>query len=199
MPLALEGFYFYGRAANSKIKKSMNRLKIPLAILSLAATHLASASAVVVGMNMQRYLDHQHQEMAQHAAPPASPDQSFGTAGDPAKATRNVEIDMLDSMRFFPSNIQVKQGETVRFVVSNKGKVLHEIVLGTKQSLAEHGQHMKEHPNMAHQGAYMANVAPGKSTDVVWKFTKTGTVYFGCLVPGHYEAGMTGTITVSAN
>lgn len=175
----------------------MNRLKTTVAILlGLAATHFASASAVVAGMNMQHHLDHQHPQTPHQTGAPTSPGLPLGTAGDPAKATRNVEIDMLDSMRFFPSNIQVKQGETVRFVVSNKGKVLHEIVLGTKQSLAEHGQHMKEHPHMAHQGAYMANVAPGKSTDVVWKFTKAGTVYFGCLVQGHYEAGMVGTITV---
>ena len=54
----------------------------------------------------------------------------FGQQGDPAKATRTVHITMNDAMRFEPGELVIKQGETVRFVVVNKGKILHEMVLG---------------------------------------------------------------------
>ncbi len=92
----------------------------------------------------------------------------------------------------------VKQGDTVRFVARNKGKVLHEMVLGTMDELKEHAELMRKHPGMEHDEPYMAHVAPGKTERIVWQFTKAGEFYYGCLVPGHFEAGMIGKIVVSA-
>jgi len=90
----------------------------------------------------------------------------------------------------------VKRGETVRFVVSNKGKVVHELVLGTMDDLKAHSEMMKKHPGMEHDEANAADVDPGKSGALVWRFTKAGTFHFGCFEPGHFEAGMVGRITV---
>jgi uncharacterized cupredoxin-like copper-binding protein len=103
---------------------------------------------------------------------------------------------MSDAMRFSPAEVTVKRGEVVRFVVANKGQVLHEMVLGTKAELEKHAELMKKFPGMEHDEPHMAHVDPGKSGEIGWRFTRAGTFYFGCLIPGHYEAGMVGKITV---
>lgn len=124
-------------------------------------------------------------------------EKTFGREGDPKKATRTIKIDMADTMRYSPSTITVKKGETVRFEVKNSGKIMHEIVLGTMQELKEHAELMKKHPGMEHEEPYMAHVPPGKNERIVWQFTKPGEFYFGCLIPGHFEAGMVGKVTVN--
>jgi uncharacterized cupredoxin-like copper-binding protein len=120
----------------------------------------------------------------------------FGIAADPAKATRTIRVEMSDAMRFSPSEITVKRGEVVRFVAANKGQVLHEMVLGTKAELDKHAALMRKFPGMEHDEPHMAHVDPGKTGEIGWRFTSAGTFYFGCLIPGHYEAGMVGRITV---
>ncbi len=120
----------------------------------------------------------------------------FGRAADPEKAKR-VVVHMSDEMRFTPSEIVVRRGDIVRFEVSNAGKVMHEMVLGTKKELAEHSELMKKFPDMEHDEPHMLHVAPGKSGRMGWQFTKAGEFYFACLIPGHYEAGMVGRIVVT--
>jgi uncharacterized cupredoxin-like copper-binding protein len=120
----------------------------------------------------------------------------FGIAVDPGKATRTIRVDMSDSMRFLPAEIELRRGEAVRFVAANKGKVLHEMVLGTMSDLQRHAEVMRKHPGMQHGEPNMAHVAPGKTGEIGWRFTQAGTFYFACLIPGHFEAGMVGRITV---
>ncbi|MDM0064978.1 cupredoxin family protein [Variovorax sp. J31P207] len=126
---------------------------------------------------------------------------AFGKPGDATKADRRVKVEMTDGMRFNPSTLAVKQGETVRFVVSNSGQVKHELVLGTEKELKEHYEAMKKNPEMEHADPSMVTLAPGKTGEIVWQFTKAGKVDFACLQPGHYDAGMNGTVMVdkSAN
>ena len=121
----------------------------------------------------------------------------WGIAGDASVALRTITLDMSDNMRFTPERISVKRGETVRLRVANKGQVMHEIVLGTPASLDEHAQMMLKFPTMEHGEPYMAHVSPGKSGDLVWNFNREGSFDFACLIPGHYQAGMRGTITVT--
>lgn len=121
----------------------------------------------------------------------------WGIAGDASAARRTITLDMSDNMRFTPERISVKRGETVRLRVANKGQVMHEIVLGTPASLDEHAQMMLKFPTMEHGEPYMAHVSPGKSGDLVWNFNREGSFDFACLIPGHYQAGMRGTITVT--
>ena len=120
----------------------------------------------------------------------------FGRAGEPKKVTRTVRIGMADTMRFSPAELTVRRGETVKFVVRNSGKVRHEMVIGTLEELKAHAEMMKKHPGMEHDEPHMAHVAPGKTETLVWQFTKAGTFYFGCLEPGHFEAGMIGKLEV---
>jgi uncharacterized cupredoxin-like copper-binding protein len=120
----------------------------------------------------------------------------FGIAADPRKAKRTVRVGMSDSMRFTPAEIVVRRGEVVRFVAANKGQVLHEMVLGTMDELKAHAELMKRFPGMEHDEPHMAHVAPGKTGEIGWRFTQPGTFHFGCLIPGHFDAGMVGRITV---
>jgi uncharacterized cupredoxin-like copper-binding protein len=123
-------------------------------------------------------------------------DTAFGREGNPAKASRTIRVDMADTMRFSPAEITVKRGETVKLVATNKGQVLHEMVLGTTEELKKHAEMMKKFPGMEHDEPHMTHVKPGKSGEIVWQFTQPGEFQFACLLPGHYEAGMVGKVTV---
>jgi uncharacterized cupredoxin-like copper-binding protein len=122
----------------------------------------------------------------------------FGQTGDPKRVSRTIQVDMADTMRFVPDALTVRQGETVRFVVRNAGKVLHEMVIGSEADLKAHAEMMRKHPTMEHDAPYMAHVAAGKRGEMVWQFTQVGEFKFACLIPGHFEAGMVGTIQVVA-
>lgn len=127
-----------------------------------------------------------------------SEEHAFGKAGDPKKVNRTITFNMTDNMRFNPSQITVRQGETIRFVVRNSGKVMHEMVIGTMKDLKAHAEQMKKFPGMEHDDPYMAHVAPGKTEEIIWQFTKAGDFDFACLIAGHFEAGMVGKIKVAA-
>lgn len=131
-----------------------------------------------------------------HAGGHADSD-AIGEPGKAADAKRTVKVEMLDTMRFNPQSISVKQGETIKFIVKNSGKIKHEMVLGTEKELKEHAEVMKKNPEMEHDDANQITVQPGKSGEIIWQFTKTGKINFACLQPGHYDAGMAGTVTVN--
>lgn len=122
----------------------------------------------------------------------------WGIAGVAKPGIRTIEITMTDNMRFSPDRIEVREGETVRLVHRNAGKVLHEFVLGTKKELDEHAALMAKFPTMEHDEPYMSHVAAGKRGQIVWTFNRPGEFDFACLIPGHYTAGMVGKIIVIA-
>jgi uncharacterized cupredoxin-like copper-binding protein len=121
----------------------------------------------------------------------------WGIAGDEKSASRTVNIGMSDAMRFTPSSLQFKKGDTVKLACKNEGKVMHEFVIGTKKDLDEHAALMVKFPNMEHDEPYMAHVAPGKTGHIVWTFNRAGDFEFACLIAGHYQAGMVGKIKVT--
>ena len=127
-----------------------------------------------------------------------SEETAIGKAGVATKTTRTVTVEMSDNMRYTPSEIQVKKGETIRFVVKNVGKVSHEMSLGTEKELLEHLEQMKKFPGMEHDEPSKITLKPGMQGEIVWQFTKAGAVNFACLMPGHYEAGMKGQVKVGA-
>ena len=164
----------------------MNRVLVPL-LTSL--TMLGGAPVWAHG-------DEKHMKTA---APMKLEQKAWGIAGQANAVTRSVDIKMLDSMRFTPDRIEVKQGDTVRLTMTNTGAVMHELVVGTQKELVEHGALMKSLPNMEHDEPYMARVAPGKTGEIIWTFNRAGEFDFACLLPGHFEAGMVGKIVVNAN
>ncbi|WP_018608695.1 cupredoxin domain-containing protein [Uliginosibacterium gangwonense] len=123
--------------------------------------------------------------------------QNIGRPGKATSHTRVVKIDMTDNMRFSPADIKVKAGETVRFVVTNTGKIRHEMVIGAAAELKEHSELMKKFPRMEHSEPNMVTVAPGGSSEIVWTFARAGRVDFACLQPGHFDAGMRGVVAVN--
>lgn len=139
-----------------------------------------------------------HADMKHRPANLDPVNKNFGRTGDPKRVTQTIRIKGDDMMRFTPAAITVKQGDTIRFVVENSGKVMHEAVLGTLDELHKHAEAMRKHPNMEHDEPYMVHVAPGQSGEMIWQFTEVGEVHFGCLIPGHFEAGMRGLIKVVA-
>ncbi len=144
--------------------------------------------------------------------------------GEPAKAsatTRTVEVNLGDNY-YEPETVQVKAGEIVRFVLINEGELLHEFNIGTAAMHAEHQKEMPmmmdhgiltptgigekmtnmDHLNMGggsshsmkHDNPNSVLVEPGKTKELVWKFTQATDLEFACNMPGHYETGMVGSI-----
>jgi uncharacterized cupredoxin-like copper-binding protein len=125
---------------------------------------------------------------------------AFGEPSDAAGADREIEVVATDNYSYEPPIIEIAQGESVTFVVTNEGKIAHEFVLGDEDLQDEHeeemaemgGQMMEEEPNAI-------SIQPGDTRELTWTFTKAGEVLYACheLDPeSHYEAGMIGTITV---
>lgn len=152
----------------------------------------------------------------------ASPGQhfDFGEPAPAAEASRSIDVVMGD-MTFDPKALDIKAGETVRFVLVNKGQLLHEFNLGSAAMHVEHQQEMLKmqqsgelmptammpgmnHGSMGHSQAGMGHddpnsvlVEPGKTAELTWTFTKATRLEFACNIPGHYQAGMKGDLTVS--
>ncbi|QPF76637.1 cupredoxin family protein [Roseateles sp. DAIF2] len=134
-----------------------------------------------------------------HAGPLKREQKDWGIAAEAKEARRTITVGMNDAMRFVPDRLEVRQGETVRFVIRNDGKVMHEFVLGTKKELDAHAEMMMKHPGMEHDEPYMAHVAPGKTGEITWTFNRAGEFDFACLIAGHYQAGMVGKLKVVAS
>lgn len=145
--------------------------------------------------------------------------QAIGGPGDPANASRTVEITMYDNY-YEPEVITVNAGETVRFVIKNEGEFVHEFNIATADMHEAHGPEMMmmvEHgvlePDRINWEAAKAMQAsmghgmhdepnstllePGKTGEMTWTFSGDATLEFACNVPGHYDSGMMGEIEVA--
>jgi uncharacterized cupredoxin-like copper-binding protein len=125
-------------------------------------------------------------------------DNEFGSYAPKLQITRTIKVELTDQMRFTPDMIKVKKGDVIKFEHTNTGQIMHEFVLGTPATLDEHAKMMKKFPGMEHSEPYMAHVPPGESKAIIWQFSKAGEFAFGCLIPGHYDAGMKGKILVGS-
>jgi len=99
-------------------------------------------------------------------------------------------------MLFEPAHITVRKGEQIRFVIDNDGTESHEFVLATVGENRKHAELMKKYPNMEHDDPNAKRLTPFTEGEIVWRFTKRGIFEYACLIPGHLEAGMRGTIEV---
>ena len=120
----------------------------------------------------------------------------YGQPGKQDQVSRSIEVEMDDNMRFTPSEIAVKAGETIKFVIINKGKIAHEMVIGSLDELKEHAAEMLAMPNMQHSEPNMITLEAGQRGELNWQFAEATMVDFACLIPGHTEAGMVGKIHV---
>lgn len=160
------------------------------------------AAAAIYACTPLAYADgeaHDHMHMPGMAAAPPHDHAGASAIGRPGEAghvNRTVTLDMRDNMRFSPQDITVNRGDTVRFVIRNAGKIEHEMVLGSAADLKAHAQAMQGSPGMQHAEDNAVSLAPDRSGQLIWQFTKAGVVDFACLEPGHFEAGMKGRILV---
>ena len=124
---------------------------------------------------------------------------SAGEPGDPKKPARIVQVAMGEidgKMMFIPAKVEAKEGEQVKFMLRNNGELDHEFILATTAENLKHAETMKKNPDMEHDDANGRRLAPKKTNEIVWKFSKAGEFEYSCLIPGHREAGMIGTIVV---
>lgn len=123
-----------------------------------------------------------------------------GEPGDPAKPAQTIKVAMTEgegTMTYDPSQLKVKAGEQVKFVITNRGALDHEFMLDSVEKNAKHRIAMQKNPEMEHDDPNGRRLKPGGTAEIVWKFSKAGTFEFACLIPGHSEAGMTGVVVVS--
>ena len=137
---------------------------------------------------------------------------AIGTKGKASDVNKVIIVNMYDNY-YEPSKIEIKKGETVKFVVKNKGELVHEFNIATKTMHLKHQPEMmmlveneiilldkidkkkmmemaKKNPSMLHSHSTSVLLSPGESADLIWKFTNSLKIEAACNVPGHYEAGM---------
>ena len=119
-----------------------------------------------------------------------------GQVGSLAKSSRTIKITALDTMRYDKKSIQAKPGETIRFVVTNAGKIKHEFTIGTREEQLEHAEMMASMPGMKHEDGNSVSLEPGETKELIWQFGNAGAVEIACHLPGHYEAGMKARVNV---
>ena len=151
---------------------------------NLAATGLAVIAMAMLASAPARSHGHGHHQSY-----------SAGEPADPNKPARTIEIAMKEMM-YEPSRIEVKQGEQIRFVLRNVGSEDHEFLLATTKENLKHAGVMKKHPHMEHDEPNGVRVAPKKTAEIFWKFTKAGMFEYSCLIADHREYGMTGHVDV---
>lgn len=124
---------------------------------------------------------------------------SAGEPGDAKKPARVVQVTMSEGdgkMMFIPDRVEVRNGEQIKFIIRNNGDLEHEFILANTAENLRHAEAMKKNPDMEHDDPNAKRVTPKKVDEIVWKFTKAGTFEYACLIPGHREAGMIGTVVV---
>lgn len=124
---------------------------------------------------------------------------AFGEPADPAVADRTVQVRGTDQMTFEPATVEVRADETITFEVTNVGQIPHDFTLGDEQAQQEHAREMEEMDDaeMAHMDPNTVTIPPGATESVTWRFHDAGEVLYGCHQPGHYDAGMVGSVDVT--
>ena len=120
---------------------------------------------------------------------------SSGKPGDPGQVDQTIAISAED-IKFDPTVVFVRSGETVKFVITNYGKLSHEFMIGDRSEQEEHEREMQSTKGMGHTEPNVVSISPGETKTLVWQFGNEGTLEFACHVPGHYAAGMVGTIHI---
>tara|TARA_Y100001960_G_C14720203_1_gene851988 strand:- start:158 stop:655 length:498 start_codon:yes stop_codon:yes gene_type:complete len=136
----------------------------------------------------------------------------IGVKGKEENVDRVIKVLMYDNY-YKPNNFKIKKNETIKFVVENKGELVHEFNIATKamhfkhqpemMMMVEHGilladkidkkkmmEISKKSPSMAHKHSNSILLSPGESGELIWKFSNSVDIEAACNVPGHYDVGM---------
>jgi uncharacterized cupredoxin-like copper-binding protein len=164
---------------------------VPLAVLTAASILPAVASDPAEHEHGMAEHEHEHEHGMEGY--------SAGEPGDPKAPSRTIRVTMEEKdgkMLFVPDRIEVRNGEQIKFVLYDSGELDHEFVLATAEENRKHAEAMKMNPEMEHHEPNATRLAPKQTDEIVWKFTKPGEFQYACLIPGHLEAGMFGTVDV---
>ena len=149
----------------------------------------------------------------------ASSMKMIGEKGKLSEVNRTIEIKMYDNY-FEPNEITIKKGETIKFIVSNYGELVHEFNIATKEMHIKHQPEMmkmvenqilladkidkkkmkemaKKDHSMAHSHSNSVLLEPNQSAELIWKFSSDKNLEAACNVPGHYEVGMVANIKIN--
>ncbi|MFT6732162.1 MAG: putative cupredoxin-like copper-binding protein [Polaribacter sp.] len=122
---------------------------------------------------------------------------SVGAPAGASKASRTIKVTTKDSMRYeFSSELNLKAGEVIKFVVTNVGIIDHEFSVGDAKEQESHQAMMLKMPNMVHEDGNTVTVKPGETKELTWKFSADADVVFACNIPGHFQSGMFKKVTV---
>ena len=148
----------------------------------------------------------------------ASSMKMIGEKGKLSEVDRTIEIKIHDNY-YEPKEINVKRGETIKFIVTNYGELVHEFNIATKEMHIEHQPEMmkmvenqilladkidmkkmkemaKKDHSMGHSHSNSVLLEPNQSAELIWKFSTDANLEAACNVPGHYESGMVANIIV---
>lgn len=173
------------------------RLLLPTLLLATGSSWAGGGHGTAAAMpNMPEQMEHGSGHMDMPGM--KHDDADFGRPGKAEAVSRTIELDAQD-IRFSTTQLAIKPGSTVRFVVRNTGQLPHEFVLGPATEQQEHAKEMQGMmPDMVHADPNAVSVAPGETKELIWQFSKKPQqLEFACHVPGHFEAGMVGTIDLS--
>lgn len=172
---------------NYERSETMNVRQVSVLLAVSAFSVIAAAPVAAAGMS----------NMAGMSMGPAASG-NYGSPGRAADVTRTVKIKALDNMRFSPSSLSVRAGQTIRFVVQNDGQVTHEFVIGDRAEQREHEAEMRSDPTMRmDHDANGVVIPPHQVRTIIWQFpAHSGAMEYACHEPGHFAAGMVGTIRV---
>jgi len=149
-------------------------------------------------LSMNAYASGDHHSSHSHGNSEKQQRHTFA-AGSPGKLSdvnRDIKIRAMDNMRYDKNSINVRAGETIRFIVTNSGKLRHEFSIGDSEEQLKHAKMMKAMPNMMHKDPNTISLAPGETGEIIWKFSQSSDIEIACHVAGHYEAGMMADIRV---
>ncbi len=141
---------------------------------------------------------------------------AIGVKGQEENIDRVIKVSMYDNY-FEPNKFEIKKNETIKFIVKNKGQLVHEFNIATKEMHLKHQPEMmmmveheilladkidkkkmkemsKKHPAMAHSHSNSVLLSPGEKAELIWKFSNTVDLEAACNVPGHYDVGMIANI-----
>ena len=137
---------------------------------------------------------------------------AIGTKGNKENVDRVIKVVMYDNY-YKPNSFKVNKNETIKFEVENKGELVHEFNIATKEMHLKHQPEMmmmveheilladkidkkkmmemsKKNPAMAHSHSNSVLLSPGEKAELIWKFSNTVDIEAACNVPGHYDVGM---------
>lgn len=116
--------------------------------------------------------------------------------GSSVAQPRTIAVSMTDELRFEPASFTVQAGETVRFVVSNEGQVVHEFLIGDEEDQARFEGEMGEMDGIEHDSEAGVSVQPGSEEEFNYIFAVAGELLAGCHEPGHFAGGMVATLSI---